>query len=188
VISLTRNEAFEEKLARSSDATVLRGKLLLQASSTSTPTVALAIIPSQLGVRATALGGIFTKYRVKSVLLKFMSANTSGTTLTGGGVLGFYDDATTGEGEAPTTAAGVLEQRCSASNFSGQTTPTMLRWEPVDKRLWYATTQGVAGSDLRLVFPGLIYIAGLASTTSVGFDIELDFTLVFKGAADVGAI
>jgi len=179
---------FEAALALGSDATVLRGKLLLQFANPAIPGFVIAVNPSSFGVRSTALATIFSRYKFKYLRVKFMACNTATTVLNGGGVLGFYDDSSTTEGQAPTTASGVLEMRCSGSNMTGETVPTEFLWTPVDPLKWYATTAGSAGSDVRLVEPAVLYSSGLVGTTTVAFDCEIDYCIVFKGAVDTGTV
>jgi len=184
ITSVTPAQEFERKLARSSDACVLRGKFYSTiAPSAGTPVLLYALHPSNLGVRASALANIFTRFRFLSVGFKF-SVSTATQAATGG-VMGVLDDASGTEGDAPTSTNAVLELRTSALNLPTDTVPTEFMWKPVDRNLWYSTSSAASVSDPRLLFPGVIYVGpiGGAGTT---FTVELDWELVFKGASDTG--
>jgi len=173
---MTQSEAFVAKLAGSSDATVIRAKLLLSPSASVTPSSVLSFDPTAMGGRLAAMAGIYSNYRIKSILMKFL---TTGATI----AVGAIDDASGAEGDAPTSVSGVLELRCSGSSFQLESIPTEVLYQPVDKSLWYKTFTGSSGSDQRLVVPAILY----AATTSDGatpFQIELDCVYVFKGAVD----
>jgi hypothetical protein len=181
---MTPSMKFEQKLSRSSDATVLRGKFLATATIGATPSISLVLNPNNFGPRAAALAAIFTRFRFKSIGFKFIC--TSGTFVSSDGAIGVLDDSSGTEGDAPTTINSVLEMRCSALNLTAETVPTEFRWEPVDKTLWYATYPGATGSDARLVNAGVVYQS--ATATGVIMSIEMDYELVFKGATDIGAL
>jgi hypothetical protein len=181
VISITPTQAFEQSLARTSDAVNLKGKFYLPANSTSTtPSSILIFGPSALGGRAAALSTIFSRYKFKYLRFKFMSSTA--TAAPASVSLGILDDALTTEGDFPTTLASLAEFRCSATKFSNETVPTEFMWTPADKSLWYYTEAGASGSDQRLVNSGILIGASSSSCTS---SIEIDYSLVFKGAIDL---
>jgi len=177
---------FEKKLALSSDACVIRGKLLFSVASITTPAIGIVLHPSNLGVRTAALANIFTRYKFKELAFRFTSVLTTGGTPSTG-VIGILDDASGIEGDAPTTSGGVMELRTSAAALAGETLPTEFVYRPVDKTLWYATTTGGSSgsvSDPRLLFPGILYVAAPVSSS---FSLEVDYTVVYKGANDIAA-
>jgi hypothetical protein len=181
VISMTQAEAFERSVVRGGDATCLRGKVLVNSTGSTTPGNVLTIHPASLGARSLALCGIFSRYRFKYVRFKFLSSPaTLGQT-----ALGVYDDATSAEGQPPTTLSGITELRASGTSLYGQTVPTSFEWFPADRNLWYYTQPGVSGSDFRLYSSGVLYLGGTASSVAVG--IEFDYCVVFKGAVDIGS-
>jgi len=188
------SRAFEARLARSTDASVLCGKFLTSATSiTTTPSSFFSLSPANLGVRAVALSAIFARYRFKYVRFKFsgtITVATAPTLVPGILVLAVLDDSSTAEGDAPTTATALTELRCSGTNFAIQTVPTEFVWQPVDKTKWYYTYNGASGSDVRLVAPGVLYTASTVAAGSgvaTSIDVEIDYELVFSGAVDIGS-
>jgi hypothetical protein len=182
VYSMTQAQAFESQLAKNADSTVLRGKFFFpQSALTLTPAILTILTPASaaFGARSVSMANLFTSFRFKYLRIKFMLLS-SATPVSG--AVGVLDDASGAEGDAPSSLNGILEQRCSASSFSNQTTPTEFTWEPVDKRLWYKCFPGSSGSDERLVTSGVLY----AATNNPGaVQMEVDFCIVFKGATDV---
>jgi hypothetical protein len=177
VISMTQQEAFERSLATSGDSVSLRGKFLFTATLTATPTILFSISPINLGSRAVNLSGIFSRYRFK--YLKFRFLTTSATT-PGGVILGILDDVAA-TGEPPTTASGLLEYRSSALTFAGETVPVSFDWTPSDKEQWNFCA---ASTDNRFQIPATLYGATTAAGTA---QIEVDFSITFKGALDSGS-
>lgn len=182
VIAMTQAEAFERQVVRSSDATVLRGKLQFTASATGTPSVILILNPavaSNFGVRASSVALAFTRYRFKYIRVKFLSNQATSAS---GAVVGIQDDIAI-SGNTPTTASGVAELRASGTSFLSQAVPTSFEWRPADSNLWYYVSSDAI--DTRLSVSGLMYVA--TSVSSV-VDFEIDYSLVFKGATDAGAL
>lgn len=177
---MTQSEAFEAKLARSSDRTVVRSKFVFAATVGTTPSILLTISPTALGSRQAAVGTLFTDYKIQSLVLKFASFATAASFA----VVGFLDDASGAEGDAPANTQDVSELRCSASNFTIETVPTFFQYIPVQKT-WYKTFSGSTGSDQRLVVPSVLY--GAANAANTGIQIEVDCVLAYKGAADTGS-
>lgn len=178
VVSLTPTEAFQAQLARS-DACPLKGKFIQAAALTTTPTSLLAISPLNLGVRANGLSAFFTRYRIKYLNVKF----TTNTTSLGNAVsaLGFIDDVATST-STPSSVGGVGELRCSATCFGSETVPSRLMWKPSDPNRWYYTQTD--GDDPRFEFPAVLYGA---SSANQNLAMEIDYSIVFSGAADVGS-
>jgi len=172
---------FERKLTNSADSTVLRGKLFFAAGAAITPSAALVLHPSNLGVRAAALATIFSRFRFKDVHIKFQALVATAVAT---GVVGILDDASNTEGDAPTTVSSILELRSSASVL-GQTIPQEFVWSQLDRTMWYACSGGSSVQDPRFLFPGVIYI-GSTSASSPNIVMEIDYTIVFKGASDIG--
>jgi hypothetical protein len=180
---MTPTEAFESKLAsQSADSTVLRGVWMSFFTVSSTPSGLTNISPASFGVRAAAMGTLFSRFRVKYLRIKFISTSNPAIS----SVLGILDDSSVAEGDAPTTSGGVLELRCSGSSLSNATVPTQLLWRPTDPKKWYYCYSGQSGSDPRLFNCGVLYGA-TPSTGSSAVILEIDFCLVFKGAVDVGS-
>jgi hypothetical protein len=160
------------------------GKLLVAQATSTTPNVLFNMHPLAFGARAAAMAAIFTSFKIKRIVFRVFvnSAQVSNQAT----VLGILDDATSTEGDAPTTAAGVLELRCSRVQYSGQTLPSEFEFTPVDKNLWYKCSTATSVTDPRLVYPGILYAA---VDTGVGFvSIEANYHLVFKGASDTGTL
>jgi hypothetical protein len=180
VVALSQTEAFERSLVRSSDAVALRGKLLFTGAAGTTPSVLFTLNGSSLGTRCAALAGIFSRYRFKYLRVRFLAA----TNVSGGAVaIGVLDDASGSEGQPPTTISNVLELRASGTTLTGQTVPTIFEWKPADPNLWYYTSVAPAsGSDIRLINSGTLYAD--ATVTSTGINVEIDYSIVYKGAVD----
>jgi hypothetical protein len=185
MITVTPSEAFEQGLSRSTDAVVLRGKLLLEQSTGVTPIGFLGLGPGSMGARAVALGTVFARYRFKYIRFKWLAFNTTALT-TGTASLGVYDDATNAEGQIPISPSGVVELRCSSTTFLSQTIPAEFEWTPADKTLWYYTQSGATGSDPRLVASGVLVSSATNATTTMS--IQVDFCMVFKGAVDIAMV
>lgn len=182
VVAVTQSEAIERSLALHQDSTVLTGKFLVSTSLTAGVVTAIAIFnPASLGVRAAAMAALFARYRFKSILFKFfftpqVASNTNAC------ALGILDDFT-GEGDAPTSLGGVLELRCSGTNYGGQTIPSEILWKPPSPS-WNFITSGATGSDQRLVSPAVLYGSSVGAG---GLVVEIMYTCIYKGAVDVGA-
>jgi len=182
---MTQSEAFEANLASSGgDSCVIRSKLLVTANLTATPVVVLNVTPQFLGARQASVGAVFSNYRIKQIVVKFMAPVGQSGTTANPVTLGFVDDYS-GEGDAPGNTLAIAELRCSSTCFSGVTTPQYFTYEPVDKRLWYKTYAGATGSEPRLTTPASLYGGVTGSTAVVQF--EIDATLVYKGAVDIGS-
>jgi len=185
---MTPSEAFEARLARS-DRSTLVGKLLLNIglSSTNTPVPALvigAISAGNLGTRASALALIFARYKINYIRLKYLTSQTA--TGANSVVLGFQDDASGAEGDGPSSTAGLLEYRCSAVTFVNQTIPQELSYQPASRN-WYFCTPGATGSDPRLSISAILWASSLNVIAGVNAQVELDYSITFKGAVDVGS-
>jgi hypothetical protein len=180
VTIMTPTERFENSLSTNSDAFNLKGKIFLSPSLSTTPSAFQSITPATLGARALALSLIFARYRVNRLIVKFQVLTNSANAL-----IGFLDDSSTGEGDGPSTVAGILEYRCSGVNFSTATTPTYLTWSPTDSSKWYYCTAGASGSDPRLSVAAILY--GGVTIAGGSAAVEIDFDITFKGAVDVSS-
>jgi hypothetical protein len=180
VVTLSQTEAFEKALSqRTADSTNVRGKFLITFSATSTPAPIIAMNPISLGGRAATLNTLFSQFRFKYIRIKYLSV-ASGVFVNS--VISLLDDASIAEGDAPTTMAAMLEQRCSSSQLAGTTIPTFLDWSPTDQKKWFYTFGGSSGSDLRLTVPAILY----GATSAAGsINLEIDYSVTFKGAVDV---
>jgi hypothetical protein len=176
---MTQSEAFERQVVRSSDATALRGKLVTSFAAGVTPSQFLLLNPNNLGARAAAMAGIFSHYRFKYLKVKYTSGTSSYT------ALGVYDEGSFGEGQAPVNVSDVAELRASGSYFPTQSVPTYFEWIPADPKFWFYCNPGASGSDPRLTSSGVMISASAAG--SQGTYVEIDFSLVFKGAVDSSA-
>jgi len=178
---MTQTEAFEATLSQSSDATVLRGKLLFAQPLTTTPVSILALNPSaagNFGARASAMSGIFSRYRFKYLKIRFLS-NASSVAIA---AVGVQDEPNAVVALANVNS--VAELRCSGTDLGVQTVPTIIEWRPVDHNLWYYTQTETSG-DPRLVSNGNVYAAASAAST---IGVEIDYCIVFKGATDTGTL
>jgi hypothetical protein len=180
---MSQTEAFNLGLSRQTDSTSLRTKQIIVTALTTTPSLVIALTPGNFGARATGLAALFTNYRLRAIVLKFYVSTTSTSTSTG--ALGLLDDSSGAEGDGPTTIQGVVELRCSATQFTTETVPTIFNWSPIDKRKWFYTYPGASGSDPRLSVPAVLY--GCTNTGTASISVELDCIWSFKGAADIGA-
>jgi hypothetical protein len=177
---MTPTEAFESSLARS-DSLVLRGKFTGGGTTGTTPGnpgLVFNVHPSNLGTRANSIYTAFSRWRVKSLTIKFF-VNPASTTV-GMFALGLVDDVQ-GEGEQPTTFDTVSELRCSGVNFINQYTPTEISFKPLDAKKWYYCPGGISGSETRLVYPASIYTASTVASST--YDYQINYVLVFSGAA-----
>jgi len=170
---MTQSEAFEATLARGGDSTVLRAKRVLNPITlTSTPSLIFSITPATLSTAFADLGEVFTRFRVKQLVVRFLGTNTV--------VVGILDDANGGEGDAPGSIPQLSELRCSGASLGPQTVPTEIMWKPTDPEQWYYTQAGGSGSDPRLTSPGTLY-AGSNATDGAVMTLEIDVVCVFKG-------
>jgi len=181
VMSLTPEFAFERQLAQSTDSTVFRGKAIFSFNLNTAPTNLLQIYPTNLGSRASVLATVYSRFRVKALLIKFTITGNSGAANTG--AVGILDD-NIGEGDTPTSLTGVMALRSSASFLNGQTEYSRIMYLPLDKKKWYYTNAGASGSDGRLVIPGTIFGASVGSSNCT---VELDYTLVYAGADNIAS-
>lgn len=178
VVSLTQSEAFEASLATTADSTVLHGKVILVSATTPTPLLLLGLTPAAapFGARANAMSTIFSRYRFKKLIIRFLSTSNGPT------ALGVLDDVSTVTGDGPTTVSGISELRCSALTFTGDTVPTMFTWTPVDKSKWYYCDSEPVVGDQRLTQTGSLWAA---ATVAGSVQMEIDYVIVFKGASDI---
>jgi hypothetical protein len=180
---MTQSEAFEANLARGGDSCVVRSKILFNAAVTNTPTAILSLNPlSSLGARQNNIAAAFTDFRIKQVVIKFLCSTSTQFV-----ALGFVDDATSIEGDAPTSTGGVSELRCSGSSLAGVTVPTTFVFRPADTRFWYKTYNSGSGADPRFAIPAVLYASAGPNSTTTQLSLEVDATIVYKGAVDVGA-
>jgi hypothetical protein len=165
-----------------SDRTTIKSKLLFPNVSLSNGVNSiLTIDPNNLGTRPAALAAIFSQYHINFIRVKFITTATSSVNTT---ALGFLDDASTAEGDAPTTVSGVLEFRCSGVSLAGETIPTEFMYTQKASSFWLKTYSGASGSDPRLSIAAILF-AGSAGSSVLNY--ELDFSITFQGAVDVGA-
>jgi hypothetical protein len=166
-----------------SDRTTLKGKLLFfGVSLTSGVNTLLTITPSALGTRPAALALIFSQYHINFIRVKFIDVNSSPFPNTT--ALGFLDDASGAEGDGPTTTVGVLELRCSAVSLIAGTIPTEFMYTQKASSFWLKTYAGASGSDPRLSVAAILFAGSVGSSL---LTYELDFSITFQGAVDVGA-
>jgi len=178
---MTPSQAFENRLARSSDACTLIGKVFFSSSAGTAATSVVAFAPVNLGARATSLANVFSDYKIKRIGIKFQPAASSTISV----AVGVLDDSSTLEGDAPSNIQDIIELRCSAVSLTSTTIPTELSWSPINSKLWYKTAAGATGSDVRLTVPGILYQAATAADQNA---IEIDYEIVFRGAIDTGAL
>jgi hypothetical protein len=170
---------FERRLSQSVDATTLRGKLLFSVNLTpaATPINLITLQANAFGARSVAFAAIFTQWKIKRLIMKFSSSVGSTTT---GAAVGVYDDVAA-TADIPTTLGDVMQLRSSAASLPGDTVPTSFIYEPVDKSLWHFCVTD--SQDSRLTTYGVMYGATVTGTGLLA--IEIDFELVYKGAADI---
>jgi len=176
---MTQSEAFNAKLAQSSDSHVVKGKLFFTAiATTPTPSLLINLYPNgpDFGQRIEALQNIFTRYRLKSLKIKYLT-NPSLSTV-GSVAVGVQDDILI-TGLTPTTLSGVAELRCSSTVLNGQTVPSEFEWEPLDRKRWYYTQ--TTSAEPRTSTYGSMFVA---SSGSGQVSIEIDYVFVFAGATN----
>jgi len=172
---MTPQEAFERNLAMGGDAFALKGKLIFVAAVTTTPSALFSVQPSNLGARASGIAAFFTRFRVKYLKIKIQSNTTGGAGIT---AAGFLDDISTID--VPTSVGGVAELRCSATNFGTETLPTFFEFRPLNSLKWLYLSSTVA----ELTDYATCWVAS-SSTASIA--VEVDYSIVLSGAADVAA-
>lgn len=185
MLSLTPAEVFERTLGRTNDSCVLRGKLIITPNLTNTPSQVSYLVPNFFGARATQFAGVFSRFRIKAINLRFLpsAGGTGGAGPAVATVFGILDDPSSQV--VPTTGSDVLELRSSALALPAQTVPSNILYTPVDKTKWYYIGGTGTSPDPRLTVPGFLY--GYAnSATAVSSAVEIDFSLVFAGASDNG--
>jgi hypothetical protein len=159
------------------DRSTLKGKLLLTPSIPTGLTNILTITPANMGIRTAAFQLLFAEYHINFIRVKFLSGTNTV-------VVGFLDDASGAEGDAPTTASGLLEQRCSGVSMSLETVPTEFLYTQKASSFWLKTYAGASGSDPRLTVAAILYAFNAGSTVTP--QIELDYSITFQCAVDVG--
>jgi hypothetical protein len=179
-------ERFADQLAMHQDSTNLRGKAVVEVIlGSGAITNAGVFNPAFFGVRCTALAAIFTRWRIKELVIKMFfesSANAPGANV---GFFGILDDSSGAEGDAPTTYEGLLA--CRTSGMVGISSLPIVRvYKPVDKKKWYYTYAGATGSDPRLTSVGVLYVAQTGVNGTAVF-VQVDYSLSFAGANDIGA-
>lgn len=174
-------ESIERGRERQNDCAPLRGQLELQVTGTGGVQQLLALNPASMGVRSQNFQVVFTKYRFNEVVISFCPGSSTGTS--GICYLGFLDDSPA-EGDQPVSGPGVMELRCSAVNFAGQTVPSLCRWKPND-RIWRYNYGGMGTVDARLVNAGTVYVY-IPSGIVVNFFVQ--YSMTFKGATDTGSL
>jgi hypothetical protein len=179
-------ERFADQLAMHQDSTNLRGKAVFEVIlGSGAITNAGVFNPAFFGVRCTALAAIFTRWRIKELVIKMFfesSGNAPGANV---GFFGILDDSSGAEGDAPTTYEGLLA--CRTSGMVGISSLPIVRvYKPVDKKKWYYTYAGATGSDPRLTSVGVLYVAQ-TGVNGTGVFVQVDYSLSFAGANDIGA-
>jgi len=184
VVSLTPQQSFETQLARHTDATPIRGKLLgnSAALAAGVPSVLFLIQPSTLGSRVSSIASDYLRYRIKWLRIRFLgNVPTTANTQVATTAIGILDDIGY-SGEPPTTVSGITELRCSATQFTNETVPTILEFRPIDKKKWYYCN---APSNDRFDSVATVY-GGSTVAGSVAY--EIDYCVVFAGAFTTGAL
>jgi len=184
------SDKFNDLLGMHSDSCNVRGKFLTSvtlASGGGGVQNLLALGPSQLGGRTTVLASTFALYRFKSLVFRIFA----GAIPPNGGVyvpatnivtFGVLDDSSGAEGDAPPSYQSVAELRTSSVVPCNQA-PYVREWRQADPKAWYHTFSGSTGSDPRLVYPGVVFL-GVPGQGAVVVDVEVDYSIVFKGAVD----
>jgi len=181
VVCYTPQQSFERSLAVLSDSTPIRGRFTGTTTVVSgTPLALFLIQPANLGSRVASIASDFLRFRVKWIRIRFLGTPV-GTTTAGFTSMGILDDVNYA-GEPPTTVSGVSELRCAATTFTNETVPTTIEFRPLDKKRWYYCT---SSSNDRFDSVGTLFAASNASTA---FAYEVDYCIVFSGAATAGAL
>jgi hypothetical protein len=184
VIVVNPADKFSDSMGTNADSCVVHGKFLSSYTvigGTAAVSALFSLNPFNLGGRASTVAAIFANYRFKMCVFRVFAgaATASQTNLFTFGIL---DDSTGAEGDGPTTYQGVAELRTSSVVPVSQGVFTRT-WKPADPKMWYKTYSGQSGSDPRLVSTGEVYI-GVPAQGNIVVDIEVDFSIAFKGAVD----
>jgi hypothetical protein len=162
------------------DRSTLKGKLLLFPTANAV-TAILSVTPLNLGIRAAAMAVLFAEYHINFIRVKFQTPATVTTTV------GFLDDASGAEGDAPTSLQGILEMRCSGINMTNETVPTEFLYTQKASSFWLKTYSGASGSDPRLSIASILYAASINGSAGNFATVELDYSITYQGAVDVGS-
>lgn len=165
-----------------SDAIILTGRQRLStltASGSGVLGYTLQVLPSNISDRMGGIGQYFTRYRIKSLTVKYISACAS--TLPGSFVLGFVDD--TNELGTGLNADQILNLRKSVESPVWRN--TSLSWTPLDNSKWYYTLNDEsAGIGERFSIPcEIVLISDVAtSDNNITGVLELFYSVEFAGA------
>lgn len=165
------------------DALNTRGKNLTSAILSSTAVTNIGVLNcTYFGVRVLNMAAIFTMWRIKRLVFRitFTPAVAANDLL----VFGVLDDSSGAEGDAPTSASGILALRTSGT--IANTVGTVVReYKPANKN-WMYTYAGQTNSDPRLTTYGVLYASQLVTGSSTVY-VQADYSISFKGANDIGA-
>jgi len=166
------------------DSASIRGKYLttLVASSGGGVSIAATFTPFGLGSRPAGFASLFTHYRFKEIVIRIFCGSSPLNLIT----MGVLDDASGSEGENPPNYQAVAALRTSSVvPCTGQ--PFIRVWKPLDPKMWYNSGSGSTGSDQRLVTAGVLFVGYPAAATGQVVDIEIDYSIAFKGAYTTSA-
>jgi len=169
----------EDALAMHSDSCSLRGKVVISTAMTSVAIYSIAdLVPSAFGNRCSVMSQIFSRFRIKELVLRFYNTGTTGVPI----AVGIYDDQAASP--FPTTPAGILELRTSKLVLPGALVQTSM-YKPLDSKEWrYCEVE--TGGDPRLAAVGYIFASPLGATSAT-LDVVIDYSLSFAGAIDGAA-
>lgn len=168
-----------------SDQIVLKGTWSIAAETDSSGegmfagvTGTYTIDPTVIGNRVSAVAGIFTRWRIRRLRVKYVPQ--VGSTTAGAMAMGFLDDVgTSAEGTGVANYSETINLRQSNSSAIWQV--STINYRPQDPDKWYYTTGD--GSDPRFEIPCCIvsYGSGLSNSTTYG-NFVIQYILEFKGA------
>jgi len=142
----------------------------------------LVIAPTTLGARPLIVAGIYSRWKVNSLTLRYIPA--VGSTTAGALAIGVLDDDNlAAETTGLTTYVATVQLRTALETQVWQ--KSSLRWTPVDPTRWFYIDTESAAPDERLLVPGTIFGngTGVSALTTYG-TLMVDYILSFKGATE----
>jgi len=175
--SLTPSQKFEAELSARKDRAVLKGSFL---NSSSTVAInSLAMNPTILGQRPSAMSAIFSRFRILRLVIKILPPVVSSLVAPTPFALGVLDDDYSNSGEDPVSINGIAALRCSTVYGAGMTLPTEIQWSPIDPNRWFYVFTESVNPDQRLTIPCTL-IFNVSTGSLVTFQVY--YTLEFEGA------
>jgi len=179
-------EKFADDIGQHQDSCNTQGKTLFSVILGSAAVTNAGVMnPTFFGTRVTNMAAIFTRWRINKLVFRIAFDSATTPSAAAFGVYGILDDASGAEGDAPTSADGLLALRVSGTVGFNTTAGTTRVYKPPDKD-WRFCYAGATGSDPRLYAYGVLFVQQLG-TASTSVYVQADYSITFKGATDIGA-